>query len=238
MISVSEAFELIRRWNAKECYIVHYRGLLDFEEASNQWFSGPTKAMTTDELQKVIDSHLKIVGSGGKFRMIVAKEGMTWDSNNINNSLQSKQEDNNETLEDSEDRNVSTSPFVEIESLQNYIFRIENKPKTGKLKLMIEDALNRFDLEFDRPRRAANSNGNEQEVLIADGVKGMLAKGPDLRMEIKPKSESQYVIKAKVSKGNKKNIFNDEILISNLNAQKLKQYIRDNFMINEARTGK
>jgi hypothetical protein len=36
MISVSEAFELIRRWNAKECYIVHYRGLLDFEEASYQ----------------------------------------------------------------------------------------------------------------------------------------------------------------------------------------------------------
>ena len=41
MISVSEAFELIRRWNAKECYIVHYRGLLDFEDASNQWFRGP-----------------------------------------------------------------------------------------------------------------------------------------------------------------------------------------------------
>jgi L-ascorbate metabolism protein UlaG (beta-lactamase superfamily) len=38
MMSVSEAFELIRRSNAKECYLVHYRGLLDFEEASNQWF--------------------------------------------------------------------------------------------------------------------------------------------------------------------------------------------------------
>ena len=25
MISVSEAFELVRRWNAKECYIVHYQ---------------------------------------------------------------------------------------------------------------------------------------------------------------------------------------------------------------------
>jgi phosphoribosyl 1,2-cyclic phosphodiesterase len=63
MISVSEAFELVRRWNAKECYIVHYRGLLDFEEATNQWFRGPVKAMTTDELQRVIDSHLQIIGS-------------------------------------------------------------------------------------------------------------------------------------------------------------------------------
>jgi phosphoribosyl 1,2-cyclic phosphodiesterase len=75
MISVSEAFELVRRWYAKECYIVHYRGLLDFEEATNQWFRGPVKAMTTDELQKVIDSHLQIIGGEGKFRMTVAREG-------------------------------------------------------------------------------------------------------------------------------------------------------------------
>ena len=27
MISVSEAFELIRRWNAKKCYLVHYKDL-------------------------------------------------------------------------------------------------------------------------------------------------------------------------------------------------------------------
>jgi hypothetical protein len=101
---------------------------------------------------------------------------------------------------------------------------------------MIEDAVNRFDSEVDRPRRATNTNDNEQEVLIAHGVKGMLAKGPDLRIEIKAMSESEYVIKARVSKGNKKNVFNDEILISNLNAQKLKQYIKDNFMFNEPTT--
>jgi len=38
--------------------------------------------MTTDELQKAVDSHLKIVGNGEKFRTTVAKEGMIWDSNN------------------------------------------------------------------------------------------------------------------------------------------------------------
>ena len=230
MISVSEAFELIRRWNAKECYIVHYRGLLDFEEASNQWFRGPTKAMTTDELQKVIDSNLKIVGSAGKFRITVAKEGMIWDSNDNNNRLQSMEEQDNEKLQDS-----STSPFIEIESLQNYIFRIENEPKTDKLKLMIEDAVNRYNLEFDRPRRVENTQADsEREVIVAQGVKGMLAKGPDLRIEIAPRSENEYVINARASKGKKKNVFNDEILISTTDADKLKKYIKDNFRVYNA----
>ena len=58
VISVIETYELIRRWNAKECYIVHYSGLKDFEEARNHWFRGPTKAMTSEELQRTIDSHL------------------------------------------------------------------------------------------------------------------------------------------------------------------------------------
>jgi phosphoribosyl 1,2-cyclic phosphodiesterase len=52
MISVSDAYQLVRRWNAKECYLVHYRGLIDFQESRNQWFKGPTKAMTSAELQK------------------------------------------------------------------------------------------------------------------------------------------------------------------------------------------
>ena len=88
MIFVSEAFELVRRWNAKECYIVHYRGRLDFEEATNPWFRGPVTAMTTDELQRVIDSHLQIMGSEGKFRIIVAREGMVWDSRGLQNKEQ------------------------------------------------------------------------------------------------------------------------------------------------------
>jgi hypothetical protein len=50
MISVSEAYFLVRKWNVKECYLVHYSGLKDFEESKNQWFRGPVKAMTTTEL--------------------------------------------------------------------------------------------------------------------------------------------------------------------------------------------
>ena len=230
MISVSEAFELIRRWNAKECYIVHYRGLLDFEEASNQWFRGPTKAMTTDELQNVIDSNLKIVGSEGRFRITVAREGMIWDSNTSASRIE---EEMREKLQKSSDQNTSTltPQFVEIESLQNYIFRIESEPKTDKLKLMIEDVVNRYNLEFDRPRRAESTDDSEREVIVAQGVKGMLAKGPDLRIEIASRSENEYIIKARASKGKKKNVFNDEILISNIDADRLKKYIKDNFMV-------
>ena len=32
MISVSDAFGLIKEWNVRECYIVHYRGLLDTKQ--------------------------------------------------------------------------------------------------------------------------------------------------------------------------------------------------------------
>jgi phosphoribosyl 1,2-cyclic phosphodiesterase len=233
MISVSEAFELIRRWNVKECYIVHYRGLLDFEEASNQWFRGPTKAMTTDELQKVIDLNLKIISSEGRFRMTVAREGMVWDSNTSTSPIEEKMK---EKLQESSDQNTSTlTPrFIEIESLQNYIFKIEIEPKTDKLKVMIEDAVNRYNLEFDRPRRVENTNDSESEVIIAQGVKGMLAKGPDLRIEIAPSSKNEYIINAIASKGKKKNVFNDEILISTIDAERLKKYIKDNCRVYNA----
>ncbi|MBV9179449.1 MAG: hypothetical protein JO327_12540 [Nitrososphaeraceae archaeon] len=226
MISVSEAFELVRRWNAKESYIVHYRGLSDFEEATNQWFRGPVKAMTTNELQKIIDSHLQIIGSEGKFKMTVAQEGMVWDSNkSLAQSIQGKEKE--QLQEDSSGQNAPQ--FVEIESLQNYIFRIEKERNDDKLKLMIEDRINRFNLEFDKPRIVENAVDNK-DVLIAQGVKGMLAKGPDLRIEIIPRPEgSEYYIKIRALKG-KKNVFNDDILINNRDTQRLKRYIKENFM--------
>ena len=71
MISVTEAYQLVRRWNAKECYLVHYRGLTDFQESKNHWFRGPVKAMTTAELQKNVDSHLGISGDKGRFKITI-----------------------------------------------------------------------------------------------------------------------------------------------------------------------
>jgi phosphoribosyl 1,2-cyclic phosphodiesterase len=216
IISVSDAYELVRRWNAKECYIVHYRGLLDFEEASNQWFRGPVKAMTTDELQRVIDEHLRVTGDNGKFRITVAKEGMVW----------SPKEGQQGQLYD---ENVPIGKVLEIESLQKYILKIENENKDDRLKLEIEDRINRFNLEFAAPRKDRNSDDN---VLLGQGVRGMMAKGPELRMEIVPsKSEEEAcVIKIRVSRGKKKNVFQDDIFVSNSDAQRLKKYIKENFV--------
>ena len=223
MISVSEAFELVRRWHSKVCYIVHYRGLLDFEEASNQWFRGPVKAMTTDELQRMVDSHLQIIGDEGKFRITVAKEGMLWDS------LQNNRQEEEQSQESSTSFSDQNSPqILEIEGLQQYIFRIEKEHKDHKLKVMIEDRINRFNLEFDKPRKVEDTDDNNK--LIAQGVKGMLSKGPDLRMEIVPTTENKYAIKVRASKGKKKNVFNDDIMITSTDAEKLKRYVKDNFM--------
>ncbi|MFL6419818.1 MAG: MBL fold metallo-hydrolase [Nitrososphaeraceae archaeon] len=213
IISVSDAYELVRRWNAKECYIVHYRGLLDFEEASNQWFRGPVKAMTTDELQRVIDEHLRVTGDNGKFTITVAKEGMVW-------SLKEGQQGQ------LYDENVPIGKVLEIESLQKYILKIENEDKDDRVKLEIEDRINRFNLEFAAPRKDRNSD----DVLLGQGVRGMMAKGPELRMEIVSKSEEEAcVIKIRVSRG-KKNLFKDDIFVSNSDAQRLKKYIKENFV--------
>ena len=215
IISVSDAYELVRRWNAKECYIVHYRGLLDFEEASNQWFRGPVKAMTTDELQRVIDEHLRVTGDNGKFTITVAKEGMVW----------SQKEGQQGQLYD---ENVPIGKVLEIESLQKYILKIENENKEDRLKLEIEDRINRFNLEFAAPRKDRNSDDN---VLLGRSVRGMMAKGPELRMEIvaSKSKEEACVIKIRVSRG-KKNLFKDDIFVSNSDAQRLKKYIKENFV--------
>src|SRR6187200_87708 len=215
IISVSDAYELVRRWNAKECYIVHYRGLLDFEEASNQWFRGPVKAMTTDELQNVIDEHLRVTGDNGKFRITVAKEGMVW-------SLKEGQQGQ------LYDENVPIGKVLEIESLQKYILTIENENKDDRLKLEIEDRINRFNLEFAAPRKDRNSD----DVLLGQSVRGMMAKGPELRMEIvaSKSKEEACVIKIRVSRGKKKNVFQDDIFVSNSDAQRLKKYIKENFV--------
>jgi hypothetical protein len=74
---------------------------------------------------------------------------------------------------------------------------------------------------------------NELGLLIVRGVGGMLAQRPDLRMEITlHRLESGTSLRQEYQKENKKNEFNDEVLISNVDAQKLKKYIKDNFIVN------
>jgi hypothetical protein len=84
---------------------------------------------------------------------------------------------------------------------------------------MIEDRSNRFNFEFLRPSKA-------------QGMKGMMAKGPELRMEIAPSRSQQEkeasAIKIRVFRG-KKNVFKDDILVSNSDIERLKKFIKENF---------
>jgi phosphoribosyl 1,2-cyclic phosphodiesterase len=223
LISVSDAFELVRRWNAKECYIVHYRGLMDFEDAKNQWFRGPTKAMNSEELQKTIDENLRVTGREGKFKITVAKEGMVW-------TAKSQEEQKVEGQE--QPRQLSSiGNVIEIESLQNYILRFEKEDRNDMLKLMIEDRINRFDLKFISPH-IDRSNDN---ILYAQGEKEMFSKGPELKMEIVPSSSESLdkveasILRINVFKG-KKSIFKDDILLSRKDTEELRRYIRENFV--------
>ena len=108
---------------------------------------------------------------------------------------------------------------------------MEKEEKVDKLKIIIEDRINRFNFEFDKPRKVVNAGDNSKDVLVAQGVKGMFAKGPALRMEITPKTENEYIISVRASKG-KKNVFNDDILVNSTDAQRLKRYINENFTPN------
>lgn len=215
MISVTDAYNIIRRWNAKECYIVHYSGLKDFEDSKNQWFRGPVKPMTSDQLQKTITSSIPITG-GSEFKITVAKEGML---HSLTDQEQNVQQYNLDTP-------IGTELL--IESLQKYVLRLEKEKKNNKLKLMIEDRINRYDLSFDNPRKDQNHNN----VLYAQGEKGMLATGPYLRMEVfeagQAEGNSNAVVKIRAHKG-KKDLFHESISINNNDAIILKKYIMENF---------
>lgn len=89
----------------ERCYLVHYYGLNDFDE-KNQWFRGPVKAITTNDLQKV-ESHLMISGDGGRFNMTVGKEGVVWKATEF-----AKADDN---------KNKSVGNIIEVEGLEKYI---------------------------------------------------------------------------------------------------------------------
>lgn len=208
MISVSDAYGLIKDWNAKECYIVHYRGLLDTKEARNQWFRGPTNPMTTGELQQVIDANLKIISSDGSFKMKVADEGMLWKP--IEN--------------DTEKEAISNS--IELEGLDSYILSIENDYENQVIKLIIEDKINRYDLRFMRP----HLDFNNKNILYADGEKGMLAKGPELSLEIMPGNQQQalWFLDIDIFRGRKK-VFKDMISLSDLDGNRLQNFLMDKF---------
>lgn len=219
MISISEAYVLVRMWNAKECYLVHYSGLNDFEESKNQWFRGPVKAMTTAELQRNIDSHLKVSGDEGRFKIMVGKEGTLWTDK--------------ETAKYSYDvENKPVGNVIEVESLEKYTFKIEKDSKVDKLRVIVEDRIKRYSMQFDRPHK----DKNNEFIIRGEGEQGMFSKGPALRMELvhSESKDTPSALKILADKGNilkgKKDVFHDDILISDIDANRLKKYFKENFV--------
>jgi phosphoribosyl 1,2-cyclic phosphodiesterase len=211
MISVTEAYNIVRRWNAKECYILHYSGLKDFEEAKNQWFRGPVKALSLDELQRTIDSHLRLTGAEGKFRITVAKEGMIWTPKE-------------EAIGQGYDKMVPIGRVLEIESLDRYVLKIEKDERNDKMMLVIEDRVNRYNMIFEKPYKDRDNEG----MLHALGESGTFSKGPELVMELSMGTSSVPTLKIDAFKG-RKSVFKDDVLINDNDALRFKQYIQENF---------
>lgn len=174
--------------------------------------------MTTSELQRNIDSHLKVSGDNGRFRITVANEGMLWTAK-----------------EDPHLREENNNPIgnvIEVEGLEKYTFKIENDSKEHKLKVTIEDRINRHTIQFDKPHKDKNS----EFIIRSKGEQGVFSRGPALKMELvhSESKDAPTALKIKVDKGKilkgKKDVFHDDILINDYDANRLQKYFQENFV--------
>lgn len=219
MISVTEAYDIIRRWNAKDCYIVHYSGEKDREDARNQWHRGPDKPLPPDELQAVIDEHLRASGQGGKFKIRVARQGMVWRPATAITAAGREDEEKGDE--------GPVGPKIEVEATEKYVFAIEKLAATAgggdgsgsRVSFTLEDSINRLTAEFVNPRRQGNS-------LHADAMKSMMMKGPELHLEILPGDSA--LVRVNITKG-KKEVFAGDIPVSERDARRLSKYLAENF---------
>ena len=116
---------------------------------------------------------------------------------------------------------------IEIESLERYVLKVENDDQIKKLRLVIEDSINRYDMVFENPKLEKGKDNNY--TLYALGETGMLAKGPDLVSEL---VKDLSVLKIYVTKG-RKTIFHDDILLGKNEMNRFEQYLILNFGQND-----
>lgn len=112
---------------------------------------------------------------------------------------------------------------IELEGLEKYVLRMENDNKSGKLILVIEDSVNRYNLVFENPR--LEKSIENQYALYALGEKGMLAKGPDLVAELQRNTNKLKIFEFK----GRKTIFHEDVLLEKDEIIRFEQYLLANF---------
>jgi hypothetical protein len=117
---------------------------------------------------------------------------------------------------------------IQVEGLEKYTFKIENDSKEHKLKLTIEDTINRHTMQFDKPHKDKNS----EFIIRGEAEQGVFSRGPALKMELvhseskdTPAALNVWAYKDKTLIG-KKDVFHDDILISDYDANRLEKYFR------------
>lgn len=114
--------------------------------------------LASQALQQKIDEQLRIAGDDGKFKITVAKEGMTCELGMNNEEIKSS--------------SVQAENPTLVESLEKYILQIEMNENEHKLNIVIEDRINRYSLEFANPFRA----NADENIVFGKAVKGMMTK--------------------------------------------------------------
>ena len=142
----------------------------------------------------------------------------------LQNLERKKQEDNN---------NHPVGNAIEVEGLQKYTFKIEKDNKENKLRVTIEDRINRHTMQFDKPYKQKDN----EFIIRGEGEQSTFSRGPALKMELVhselkdiPSALKIWANKDKILKG-KKDVFHDDILISDFDERRLRKYFQ-NFVAN------
>lgn len=65
---------------------------------------------------------------------------------------------------------ASLDNMLEIESIQKYILKIEKINKDDKMKLIIEDRINRFNLKFVKEELSSSGTENQVRTIIEEQI--------------------------------------------------------------------
>ena len=92
----------------------------------------------------------------------------------------------------------------------------------------------RHTMQFDKPHKDKNS----EFIIRGQGEQGVFSRGPALKMELvhSESKDSPAALKILVDKGKmlvgKKDVFHDDILISDFDANRLEKFFQENFRSN------